>query len=396
MAWQELGHLKLVQGQKREAQHSFNQAVTLNWALKSSWLALSTLHSEQENSQELAWCKVYLDLLQQLDAQFSNWLFQCFAGSADKHLPEVIAASCNKKLNLAERIVAATCLFKAERYARAESILRELLPSGNHLVQYLLANVTAKKQDSYTSLTLAKGLIELYPDLIPIRFLYANQLMATDQFEQAEQYYRSIVSQVPQFEQAWLNLGHMAKTQGNGLAAIDYYHNAIGARETCGDAYWSLANLKNFDFDERQLNKMTSLVEKDLADEDKAALNFALGYAFERKGVYQTSFDYYLKGNDLKHKNVTYTRDFLEREFSSSCDADWRSTLIERTEIQDSEPAPIFVLGMPRAGSTLLEQILAAHSKISATYELPHILTIAKQLKSKRGNKWPRILSSAD
>ena len=194
-----------------------------------------------------------------------------------------------------------------------------------------------------------------------------------------------------------LSLGHVYKTTGNQEECINSYKDAINYDENFGEAYWSLANLKTYKFNTREIDQMEKRVDlPEVPEREKVHFLFSLGKAFEDAGNYDKSFNYYKKGNDLNRGRTTYdpkaiealsdrlklffTKDKFEEYKSSGCNSG----------------APIFIVGLPRSGSTLVEQILASHSKVEGTMELPNIMNIARKLgnSSKDRTAYPEIIET--
>src|SRR5690606_22122676 len=168
---------------------------------------------------------------------------------------------------------------------------------------------------------------------------------------------------------AWMSLGHALKTMGRQAEAIEAYRRSLALAPHLGEAWWSLANLKTVGFAEEDVAVMAAqLARDDISDEDRVHLEFALGKA---RGAYAASFGHHARGNALRRRALAYdpeetttqirrakalfTADFLDARAGWGCPA----------------PDPIFIVGLPRAGSTLIEQILSSHSQAEGTQELP-------------------------
>ncbi len=223
------------------------------------------------------------------------------------------------------------------------------------------------------------------PDSPQIDMLYANQNLAVGNFDEALQVYKDRAVEAPDNPGIHLTLGHALKTIGRQKEAIEAYSEAYRVKPDFGDAYWSLANLKTYKFADQQIAAMRALESAHSTQlADRYHLCFALGKALEDVGAYGESFDYYERGNRLKRDEVGY---------------DWRKISTEiQLQIEHCTPAlfaasegagsaasdPIFIVGLPRSGSTLLEQILASHSQVEGTMELPNILALAHKLDGRR------------
>ncbi|MEG3153706.1 sulfotransferase family protein [Sphingomonas sp. RB1R13] len=182
-----------------------------------------------------------------------------------------------------------------------------------------------------------------------------------------------------------LSIGHALKTVGKQAEAIDAYRGAYRVAPDFGDAYWSLANLKTYRFEEAEIEGMreyeaastTKLV-------DRYHLCFALGKALEDRGQYAESFDYYERGNRLKREEVRYDWTRIDKEMKLQIEHCTPALFAANQGSGCRAPDPIFIVGLPRAGSTLLEQILASHSMVEGTMELPNILALAHRIDGRR------------
>jgi len=179
-------------------------------------------------------------------------------------------------------------------------------------------------------------------------------------------------------------LGHALKTVGRTPEAIEAYRAAAAARPNFGDAYWSLANLKSYRFTDEELARMAEQEAAATTNlEDRWHLCFALGKALEDRGEASEAWRYYARGNALKRSAASYAPEVFEtntREQTRVCTPDFFRA---RAGWGDPRPDPIFILGLPRAGSTLLEQILASHSQVEGTQELADIQRVVLELQGR-------------
>jgi len=220
----------------------------------------------------------------------------------------------------------------------------------------------------------------------PGNFSYASQsaalLSMAGRFDLAHEKFRGLLERSPDDAQLLTNFGHSLRYGGKGDDAIAVYMRAIEADAEAGEAWWSLANLKTFKFSDTQIATMRerlALLKQDSAD--KYHLAFALGKAIEDARAYDESFQAYAKGNEIKRRFSAYNRD----DTSARVDASIKQTSVNWADgngLDSSEP--IFVVGLPRAGSTLIEQILASHSQVEATAELPFIGQVAIEISGRR------------
>src|ERR1019366_2302106 len=214
----------------------------------------------------------------------------------------------------------------------------------------------------------------------------------------AVQLYRKLLNETPQASDVHLSVAHALKTLGRRDEAIESYRTAARIRPSYGDAYWSLANLKTYRFADEEIARMRvegSAPNTALAD--RFHLCFALGKPLEDRGEYAESFKYYERGNALKKAESRYKPEHTERNARLQASVCTTELFGARQGVGSASAAPIFILGLPRAGSTLLEQILASHSLVEGTMELPDIPAIAHELAGRTAKdaepRYPQVIS---
>ncbi len=203
--------------------------------------------------------------------------------------------------------------------------------------------------------------------------------------EEALGLYRQLLEARPGEPRLWMSYGHILKTIGEQAESIAAYRRALEERPALGEAWWSLANLKTIRFNERDIAAMRSALESpDIGREDRFHLHFALGKALEDEGQAEASFHHYSEGNRLRRSLLDYDPADNRRHVERST-AFYTSALFEERGGEGCPaPDPVFILGMPRAGSTLVEQILSSHPRIEGTAELPDIPAIARRLDGRK------------
>jgi tetratricopeptide (TPR) repeat protein len=195
-----------------------------------------------------------------------------------------------------------------------------------------------------------------------------------------------VLQEFPQQPKVWMSYGHSLKTSGRVAEAIEAYRRAIEMGPNLGEAYWSLANLKTYRFSAADVLAMrNALTRNDLTDEDRLHFEFSLGKALEDEASYEESFTHYAKGNGIRRKSHPYSADENSSFVRRSQALFTREFFAERAGCGAQAGDPIFILGLPRSGSTLLEQILASHSLVEGTMELPDIPQIARELAAGNG-----------
>ena len=203
--------------------------------------------------------------------------------------------------------------------------------------------------------------------------------------EEALGLYRQVLDARPREPKLWLSYGHILKTVGNQPEAVAAYRQAIAIEPTLGEAWWSLANLKTIRFDDGDVAAMRSALESaKLSHDERFHLHFALGKALEDRGDAESSFRHYAEGNRLRRKRLDYDPTVIPEHVDRSVALFTSGFFASRRDWGCERPDPIFIVGMPRAGSTLVEQILASHPQIEGTAELPDIPALARRLDGRK------------
>ena len=222
------------------------------------------------------------------------------------------------------------------------------------------------------------------------RNLKAAVLCRTGDYEPAIAIYEGLLAEHAGHAQVWLSQGHALKTAGHAERAIGAYRRCIAIDPDFGEAYWSLANLKTFRFDEADIERMRNAVAStDLAPEHRLHFEFALGKALEDRADYAASFAHYASGNALRLRQIPYSANDTSARLTRVRETYTREFFAERQGAGCDSPAPIFIVGLPRAGSTLIEQILSSHPAVEGTMELPEIISITRALRQGATSRGP-------
>jgi tetratricopeptide (TPR) repeat protein len=199
-------------------------------------------------------------------------------------------------------------------------------------------------------------------------------------FDDAILLYERVLRDAPNQPRVWMSYGHMLKTVGRQADGVAAYRRAIELLPALGEAWWSLANLKTVKFDDEDIAAMqAALADGAISEEDRFHLDFALGKAFEDRKQADAAFDHYAAGNALRRAKQVYDAAETERFVDRSIASFSPEFFAAGEGLGCDAPDPIFILGMPRAGSTLIEQILASHSLVEGTSELPDIPALARR-----------------
>tara|TARA_B100000212_G_scaffold342552_1_gene330539 strand:+ start:5238 stop:7196 length:1959 start_codon:yes stop_codon:yes gene_type:complete len=199
----------------------------------------------------------------------------------------------------------------------------------------------------------------------------------------------------PDSPRVYLSLGHVYKTMGDIENSIESYKETIKHNNLSGEAYWSLANLKTYKFTNNEIEEMEKALKSEMSDIEKCQMYFALGKAYEVEKDFDNSFKNYSKGNKIKKDESEYSSMDTTDNTSKVIQFFNEKRLMQLSSSKTLDRDPIFVLGMPRSGSTLIDQIISSHSMVDGTQELPNIIKIAADLKRKN-NLYPEILDEID
>jgi len=279
----------------------------------------------------------------------------------------------------------------------AEKLLQrclELAPSFT-AARYNYAVLLQRQNDSESALVEIELLLKDDPKSPSYRNLAAVILSRIGEYERSSKFYAELLAEYPGNAKVWLSYGHVLKTEGRQETCIDAYRQSIARDPAFGEAYWSLANLKTFRFKEQDLEAMhQQLNDKTLSDENRLHFHFALGKASEDSKNHAEAFEHYDKGNALHHSKLNYDADMNTTRVQRLKHSFSREFFAARAGFGCAAPDPIFIVGMPRSGSTLLEQILSSHSQVEGTTELPDIISMAKDLRQESGSQ--EIVAYAD
>lgn len=398
---QEMGYTLMALNQTQHAISAFRTAVTLNDALLGSWRALAELTNpeaypviQQEAAQQIenleALPKALLqvrDLINEGRLAGAEQLCRLFLRRNPKHVEGMRLLAYlgvqTEVLDDAEILLENAVAFEPE----------------NLLARYDYMGVLYKRQKYEQAFQEAKFLLNQDPNNVRHQTAYANQCVAIGRFEEAIKIYEQVTPKVPDPAQVHLLRGHALKTIDKSELAIAAYKEAYRARSSFGDAFWSLANLKTYRFEASEVEQMLNFVDSEsIPSIDQIHLNFALGKHFEDHQDFEQSFQFYKTGNAVKQAAIGFDSALLSKRLKLQhevCDAKLFSDR-EKSGVAASDP--IFVVGLPRAGSTLLEQILASHPLVDGTQELPNIAAFAFELDGRRrlqdDPQYPACLSS--
>lgn len=383
-AHQEEGHSYRAIGQWERAVHAYERAYHYNRALEASLRAQLDLLRSANQTERAQQVQTRLDKFMALPKPLVSVMDLVSQGKllkAEEHCRRFmlqVPHHAEGMRVLADIGVRLGALDDAEFLLETALVLKPASPEIR--IDYI--RTLRKRQKYVLALGEAQTLLKSDPDNPMYRSIYAIECMQTGDFDKALDAFNEVLELLPADPVTLTSKGHALKTKGDTEDAIASYHRAIGAHRAHGEAYYSLANLKTYRFSVNEMEAMTELVkDSDLAFMDRVYLNFALGKAHEDAKQYSESFNYYKQGNALKKSQSRYRAEQMSEElqaqkqfFSTQFFAQAGSTGVSASD-------PIFILGLPRSGSTLLEQILSSHSQIDGTLELPNILSLSQRLR---------------
>jgi len=398
--FQERGHCYRTAGDSARAIEAYRRAVALNPSLLASWKALAVLCRAAGQTGEAAAAAEQALQLERLPGPVlsaSGMLAEGDVYGAERILRQFLLKYGN---HLEAMRLLAQIGLQLDVLDDAEFLLESLLtfdPS-YHIARYDYAVVLGKRHKHAAALEEARKLLEVDPRHRAFRTVYATACVGLGDHAEALRVYRELLAETPQNPELHLSVAHALKTQGHQAEAIESYRAAAAARADFGDAYWSLANLKTYRFTDEELARMRQIEAADATKlVDRYHLCFALGKALEDRGEYEESFRYYERGNAFKKSESRFDLGAMERNLRLQASLCTREFLAARAGGGCQRPDPIFIVGLPRSGSTLIEQILASHSQVEGTMELADIPRMIQQLSGRENrdapSRYPALLA---
>ena len=400
-AYQELGHLNRDMGNEEKAAAHYRQACELNPALLAAW---NSLYKYFINNNNKPAADHALEQINKLKSLPGSLLY------IDQILNEgrlgVAEAKCRAFLKENPTHTYAMSLLSeiANRlgyFDDAEFLLEkavEFKPNDGDL-RMKYAAILRKKQKFAKTMEQVDILCDMDPENLTYQAQKASEIMQNGDHEAAVVLLDNILEKNPYNFSSLTSKGHAQKTLGKTDLAIESYQSAYQIKPDHGEAFFSLSNLKTYSFSDIELKAMREQVSRvDLSLRDKAYFHFALAQGCEVNGEYEEAFFHLEKGNKIKNDQSQYSIERMDRELQAQIDVCDNSFFNDLGEGGNQTKDPIFILGLPRAGSTLVEQILASHSMIDGTLELPNILSMAQSLRGddiygKLGN-YPKSMQS--
>ena len=387
----ELGRALRAAGCDSEALVALEQAVQLAPDLAEAWRELSLLHAARGDATACDVAYAHFDRLLPDGARLAE-AAAALANERFAAAEELIerALECSPADVSALRMLAEAATAR-EDFPRAERLLEECLrlAPGYSRARLDLAQVLHQQFKAEPMMPLLERLLALEPNNPRYRIMLAAAYSLLGRAERALEILGALGNELPRNELVWLNYGHTLRSAGRQPEAIDAYRKCIEVKAGFGDPWLSLANLKTFCFTASDIEAMQAqLAREDLRHEDRAQFEFCLGKAHEDAAEFADSFAHYARGNALRREVVHYQSESATR-FAQRAQALYtREFFAARAGCGSRSVEPIFIVGMPRAGSTLLEQILASHSQVEGTRELTEVPRIALELGDRDEEPW--------
>jgi predicted Zn-dependent protease len=399
----ELGATLAANGELESAVAVLREAVRINPNQPAAWRALGDALTLAGDARAAS------------DAQAR----QIRASVNDPKLVEAALALCDNKLAIAERtlksflkshptdVVAIRMLAETGarlgRLEEAEKLLArclELAPSfaeARHNYAFVLNRIT-KSQDALREVDVLLKSDARNPNYLALK---AAILVRLGDHQQAIDCYESFLARHSQQPKSWMSYGHALKAVGRRRECIEAYQRSLALLPSLGETWWSLANLKTYRFSEKEIAEIKrQLAMPELGEEDRFHLHFALGKAFEDESSFAASFDQYKEGNARRRALIPYDAADTKRVTDRAINFFTGPFFDAHRGVGSASSDPIFVVGLPRSGSTLVEQILSSHSMVEGTTELPDIIAIARRLGGKRTriqeSDYPDVLAGLD
>jgi tetratricopeptide (TPR) repeat protein len=397
-AHQEEGHLNRADGRRDAALTAYARACQQNPALEASFRARLELLTEAGRRAEAAAVAAQLDWLQKLPPP----------------LVAVVDLMAQGRLGRAEDV----CRRFMQQNPRHVEGMRLLADMGLRLgvledAEFLLESAVAfapdhipvridyvralqKRQKFARALEEADRLLQMAPEQPQLRSLHAVVSLQAGRYDDAIGGFDQVLARLPNDPATLTARGHALKTCGRTREAVDSYRAASRSHPDHGEAYYALANLKTYRFTDTEIDAMRARLEHgDLGHMDRVYLHFALGKAYEDRCAYDESFRHYAAGNALKKAQSRYDAGRMHDELEAQRRLCARGLFERHAGTGHPAPDPIFIVGLPRAGSTLLEQILASHSQVDGTQELPNILSLSQRLRRRQADgPYPAVLEA--
>lgn len=396
---QEDAHLARDQGRFDAALSLYQRAVKANPALIASWRSLEKIYARSGRANDGQQMRAQAERLARLPPALLSVTHLIHEGKMLK--AEQLCRQFMQKnpKNTEGMRLLADIGARFGVFNEADFLLESAVEFDPDNIQLRLDHIQIlrKRQKFAAALAEARALYERDENNPLFQSHLAIESMQTGDHETAFNLFEQVLEKMPGDPATLTSRGHAFKTFGKHDEAVESYRAAYRSKEDYGDAYFGLANLKTYRFTDEEIRSMLALsARKEIGYSDRIHLCFSLGKAFEDQKDFAKSFEHYERGNDLKAVQSRYKASDMTEELQAQAAICTKSLFDRQSGKGHPAPDPIFIVGLPRAGSTLLEQIIASHSQVDGTLELPNILSLSFQLRgrerAKVDGRYPRIL----
>ena len=396
LLYQERGYCYTTLRDAPRAIEAFLRSADINPALEKTWSMLERLFRMTGDARNAAAAAEHISSLKNLQPEVvrAGSLFSDGDLSAAENILRAylrISSDDVEALRLLARIQHQRAVL-----GEAESLLEAALEVKPNYVAARLdyVRVLIDRQKYLRAREETDTLLRLEPGNRDYLCLYAAACVGLGEHESAIARYRELLAASPASADLHVSLGHSLKAVGRKKEATESYQMAAAARPSFGDAWWSLANLKTYSFSQNEIVQMRAEEAAPGTDPvDRYHLCFALGKALEDRNEFAESWQFYERGNALKRAESRYHPDITETNTLKQVEVCTAQFFGARVGVGEPNFDPIFIVGLPRSGSTLIEQILASHSLVEGTHELSDIQRIVVEIRGLEDNRYPAALA---
>ncbi len=384
--WQERAACLAATGDRVGAAAAYRRAVEFNDALPDAWRALAGFARTSGRAADAERAAAALAKLQALPPELVEGSSRLSEGDLDGAESIIRGYLTRHGAHLdGMRLLAQICSDR-KNFDDAELLLEAILDRNPdyHEARYELGMIFKQRRRFYPALLQAERLLALFPQERKLRLLYAGACDGLGRFEEALAVYRQLLAETPEDRELEFAIGLALRNQGKTEESVGVFRRLMRLEDSVGSAYAALADMKTFRFSDEDLAAMRRIAADPQATPQHIAVCFALGKALEDRGDYEESFHCYARGNALRRAEARYHPEAVEHSLGIREALFTPEFFAARRGVGCPRPDPIFIVGMPRAGSTLLEQILASHSQVDGTLELPEIPRLVKQFRPRR------------
>ena len=385
-AYQELAHLNRDKGNKLQATGYYRQATEHNPALLASWNELYKLAVESKNRGSARHAQEKIEQLKSLPnilLHINQILNEGNIKEAEKKCREFLKVNPTNThaMSLLAEIASRLGHLNDSEFLLESAV--KLNPEDSEIrKKYLL--ILRKRQKFSKTMEQADILVQQNPHNLSFQAQKAIEVMQNGDHEESIRLLENILEKAPLDPNTLTAKGHAEKTLGRTEDAIKSYQTAYNSKHDHGEAYFSLANLKTYKFDDEEISQMKNQLKRvDISIGDRTYFHFALAQACESIGDYGEAFYHLDHGNHIRKQQTKYSIEMMDKEIQAQINICNKEFFKSMGEGGFNTKDPIFILGLPRAGSTLIEQIIASHSMVDGTLELPNILTMAQDLRGE-------------